>query len=183
MQHNLGHFRISVTTAAKPTFDDPTIPTAIRSILETPADKRNKKQQDDLATYYRSIAPELNEARGRLEALEAAGNAGTPTMKYNQTAKIAVNVSRAGGFTGDITVTAVGFATGRDPQGNFNAITKDLEVTPLVLKGDQTSGVITLKAKDKSELGTRTLVLQAEAMVDGQKVVTYSEATAVTIDK
>ncbi|MEX2215305.1 MAG: PPC domain-containing protein [Phycisphaeraceae bacterium] len=183
VQHTLGRFRISVTTSPKPGFADPTIPTAIRSILDTPTDKRNPKQAEELAAYYRSIAPELNEVRGRLEALEAAGNTVAPTMKYNQSAKLAVDVSRAGGFMGDITVTAIGFATGRDPAGNFNVITKDLEVTPLVLKGEQTSGVLTLKAKDKSEFGTRSLVLQAEAMVDGQKVVTFSEATAVTIQK
>jgi hypothetical protein len=181
VKHTLGRFRISLTTHAKPDMNQPSLPGPIVKLIQTPADKRNAKQKSDLAAYYRSIAPSLDADRGRLAALEAAGLGGTPTMKYNQTATVAFEVSRAAGFTGDITVSALGFAAGRDAQGNPNLITKDLEAPPVVLKGDAASGTITFKAKDKSEVGTRTLVLVAESMVNGQKVTQVSETIAVTV--
>lgn len=182
-QHNIGKFRISVSSSAKPDIKQQSLPPAIAKIIRTPADKRNENQKNDLAAYYRTIAPLLDADRQRLAALEAIGQGGDPSMKYNQTATVAFEINRSTGFTGDITITALGFAAGRDAKGEPNIITKDIEVAPVVIKGDQTMGTLTLKAKDKSEVGTRTIVLVAEATVDGQKVTQVSETIPVTISK
>jgi len=181
VQHTIGRFRLSVTTSPKPDLKQQSLPAAILKIVKAPADKRNAKQKDELAAYFRSITPLLAADRERLAALEAAGAGGNPAMKYNQTATVAFELNRAPGFTGDITVTALGYAAGRDPQGNPNIITKDIEVAPIVIKGDQTVGTLTLKAKDKSEVGTRSIVLIAEGVVNGQKVTQVSETIPVTI--
>ncbi len=180
-QHNIGHFRISTTALPKPDLKQPTLPASIVSIIRIPASDRTEAQKTQLTSHYLAIAPELAADRQRLASLEALGQAGSPTMKYNQTATVAFEIERAQGFTGDITITALGFAAGRDPQGNPNVITKDLEVTPTILKGDQTLGTLTLKAKDKSQVGTRTIVLLAESMVDGKKVTQISRTIPVTV--
>lgn len=181
VQHNMGKFRISTTTTAKPDIAQPSLPAPILKLLAVAPDKRNKKQQEELATYYRATAPQLEADRVRLAALEATTSPGDPTMKYNETATVAFEIRRAAGFTGDITVTALGFATGRDPQGNPNAIAKDIEVKPIVLKGDQSIGTLSLKAKDKAQVGTRTIVLQAQAVVDGDSITQISETIPVTV--
>ena len=183
VQHTLGNFRIATTSAAKPAIDQPSLPGNIVKLLAVPADKRNAKQQGELAAYYRSVAPLLEADRQKLAALEATQNAGNPSMKYNQTSTVAFEVKRAPGFTGDIVVTALGYAAGRDAKGTANIISKDIIVTPLTLKGDQTIGTITLKAKDKSEMGTRTIVLEAQAKIDGDTVTQVSEAIPVSITK
>lgn len=183
VQHTLGKFRISATTNDKPDLKTKSLPANIAKLLAVPADKRNAKQKGDLAEYFRATTPLLEADRERLAALEAAGNGGDPVMKYNQTSTIAFEIDRVSGFTGDITITALGYAAGRDPQGNPNLIAKDLEVNPVVLKGDQSMGVLTLKAKDKSEMGTRTIVLQAQATINGQKVSQISQTIPVTIAK
>lgn len=183
VNHNLGKFRISVTTNAKPDLKTNSLPAAIAKQLAIQAKDRNAKQKEALATYFRATTPLLAAEREKLAALEAIGVAGDPTMKVNQTASVAFEIDRAPQFTGDITVTAVGYAAGRDPQGNPHLIAKDLEVTPLVLKGDQKLGALKLKAKDKAELGTRTIVLQATATIDGQQVTQVSQTIPVTIAK
>ncbi len=181
VQHNMGKFRIATTTALKPDLTQPSLPAPILKLLAMAPDQRNKKQQEELTAYYRATAPQLEADRVRLAALEATTNPGDPKMKYNETATVAFEIRRAPGFTGDITVTALGFAAGRDPQGNPNAIAKDIEVKPIVLKGDQSIGTLNLKAKDKAQVGTRTIVLQAQATVDGATVTQISETIPVTV--
>lgn len=62
-QHSLGRFRLSVTSS-----DGPIIlkgpPAAIAGILKTKADKRTRKQQDQLLKYFRSVD-------GRLKKMQA----------------------------------------------------------------------------------------------------------------
>jgi hypothetical protein len=80
-QHNIGRFRLSLTTVAKPALDDKGgLPVAVvQALLADPA-KRAPAQKDVLAKYYRAIAPELAPARNKLAALERAKAALTKSM-------------------------------------------------------------------------------------------------------
>ncbi|MEX0716297.1 MAG: DUF1553 domain-containing protein [Planctomycetaceae bacterium] len=71
-QHALGHFRISATTAPRPVgvAGGDSLPKNVREILAVPADKRSKKQQDDLAAHYRTIAPALDSLRAEVSEIE-----------------------------------------------------------------------------------------------------------------
>jgi hypothetical protein len=57
-EHNIGRFRLSVTTSKPPTtVESP--PDAIAQILNVEPDKRSDEQQAELTKYYRSLDPEL----------------------------------------------------------------------------------------------------------------------------
>jgi hypothetical protein len=56
--HNIGRFRLSVTTA-KPPFSLEGPPEAIAKILAVEAEKRSAAQKAELTRYFRSIDPEL----------------------------------------------------------------------------------------------------------------------------
>jgi len=60
--HNLGRFRISVTTAPRPLSLD-LMPDAVAKVLATEPEKRSKEQRKALTEYYRSIDPELAKLR------------------------------------------------------------------------------------------------------------------------
>ncbi len=64
----VGHFRLSVTTAADPT-TIVAISHRLRRLLSTPAEQRSASQKKELADYYRSVAPSLRAARKQQEAL------------------------------------------------------------------------------------------------------------------
>jgi hypothetical protein len=72
--HTIGRFRVSVTTSPRPVRAGGGLPAEIATILAVAADERDDKQRDALATYYRSIAPELNAVRLQLKETEAAKN-------------------------------------------------------------------------------------------------------------
>ncbi len=69
-QHNIGRFRLSLTSAAKPGLSNKAnLPEPIvQALLADPA-RRNPAQKKALASYYRGIAPELAPLRGRLADL------------------------------------------------------------------------------------------------------------------
>jgi len=62
---NLGHFRLWLTTSPNPV----SLPDAVRSLVTVPAKKRSAGQSAELAAYFRSICPELQEVRERIIAL------------------------------------------------------------------------------------------------------------------
>ncbi len=66
---SLGKFRLSVTNSKEP-LRIASIPARLRSTLETPASQRSEKQQQELSTEYRSLAPSLDAARARLTSLK-----------------------------------------------------------------------------------------------------------------
>ena len=70
-QHNIGRFRLSLTTAAKPSLSEAGLPADIAEIVKADAAGRNDAQKQKLATYYRGISPELAPAREQLAKLEA----------------------------------------------------------------------------------------------------------------
>jgi hypothetical protein len=65
-QHNIGLFRLSLTSDSNPPLPDAVLPKNILAILKSPAEERNAEQKDELAKYYRGIAPELAETREQL---------------------------------------------------------------------------------------------------------------------
>ena len=67
-EHNLGRFRLSVTDAADPAGATP-LPDKVAKALAIAADERTDDQKKELATYYRSIAPELQPVRQKIASL------------------------------------------------------------------------------------------------------------------
>ncbi len=70
-QHNIGRLRLSLTNAPKPSLSDTGLPAEIAALLTADAAARTEAQKQQLATYYRTIAPELTPARESLAKLEA----------------------------------------------------------------------------------------------------------------
>src|SRR5206468_12924022 len=64
--HNIGRFRLSVTTQ-KPPIQLQLVPESIAKIIDLPDVKRSQQQKEALTNYYRSLDPEL----ARLQRLEA----------------------------------------------------------------------------------------------------------------
>ena len=64
----IGHFRLSVTTAADPT-TIVNISHRLRPLLARPAEQRTPAEQKELADNYRSVAPSLRAARKQVESL------------------------------------------------------------------------------------------------------------------
>jgi hypothetical protein len=95
------------------------------------------------------------------------------SIEQNQEAKVEVMVERKNGFAGEVTITAEGFSPRRDP------ITKSFEIPAAVLKGKESRGTLSLKAKLDAEIGVRPIYLKAESEVDGQKVTDYSQLLPV----
>lgn len=97
------------------------------------------------------------------------------TIEQEQSAKLDVLALRREGFSGEIKLSAEGFAAGRDP------ITKSFSVKEATIKPGEMLGQISLKPRLDSEVGTRTVVVKGEATVDGQQVVEYSQAAPITV--
>jgi hypothetical protein len=183
-QHVLGRFRLLVTSAEKPD-DALKVPSALLSVLKTPADKRSKEQQDALATFYRSISPELAKTRGELAALKSSGATFPPTVTAGGQAKLDVLITRSPDFTGDVTLTLDGFSTGTDDKpgqaGQPAPFSKNFDFTPVTLKPNQASAVLDLKAKPTAEKGTRDAILRAETTINGARYTIYSQTFPITV--
>lgn len=67
LYHNLGRFRLSLTTAAKP-LSLTGMTDLLVETLKTPRDQRTSEQQQELREYYRTIDPQLS----KLKAAELA---------------------------------------------------------------------------------------------------------------
>src|SRR5439155_25364073 len=89
------------------------------------------------------------------------------TIEQEQSAKLDVLALRREGFSGEIKLSAEGYAAGRDP------ITKSFSVKETTLKAGEALGQISLKPRLDSEVGTRTIVVKGQATLDGQPVVEY----------
>lgn len=84
-------------------------------------------------------------------------------------------VKRADGFKDEVTVSLEGFSADNEE------ITKSLEGASAKVAGDASAFSIQAKARMSSELGTRLIMLKAEAKVDGADVVQFSDAIPLTI--
>jgi hypothetical protein len=151
------------------------------AVLTTPAQKRDAEQKKTIAAHYRSIAPELKETRERLTFLQGASSPFPPVVVGNGTTNVMVTVAR-NGFEGDINLSLEGFSSGLDPKTNEPPnINKNLDFKPVTIKGKDTQGVINLKTSGKTDHATRTLVVKAEAMVNGVGYVEYSPLFPLTV--
>ena len=65
----IGHFRLSATAGATPE-RIVQLPARLRPILSMPVAQRTEQQQKDLTTFYRSIAPSLEETRDQVTELQ-----------------------------------------------------------------------------------------------------------------
>jgi len=65
--HNLGRFRLSITTAANAVADP--LPQGVRDILSIPAEKRTPLQTATVFSYWRTTVPEWREANAKIEEL------------------------------------------------------------------------------------------------------------------
>lgn len=72
--HTLGKFRLSTTTKPEAVEmpQGPPPPKEIADILAVPADKRDPKQKDQLFGYFKTVAPQLAEARDSLAKAKKA---------------------------------------------------------------------------------------------------------------
>ena len=71
-RHNLGRFRLSVTTVDPAVLDTVAdLPQPIRAIVATPREQRSAQQRTELAAYYRSIDPELTTLQNQERALRS----------------------------------------------------------------------------------------------------------------
>jgi hypothetical protein len=68
--HTLGRFRLSVTTAPRPVRAADSVPPQIAQILAVAAASRTEAQANELAAYYRGIAPLLEPKRLEVAELE-----------------------------------------------------------------------------------------------------------------
>lgn len=69
-QHTLGRFRVSATTAPLPV-QASGVPADVEAALRVARAERDATQRDIVRRYFLSVAPELAEARGKIEALRA----------------------------------------------------------------------------------------------------------------
>ncbi len=64
--HNIGCFRLSVATAARPVKASDAPPANVSAILAAAAEQRTEAQKAELAAYYRTMAPALSPVRAQL---------------------------------------------------------------------------------------------------------------------
>jgi mono/diheme cytochrome c family protein len=76
--HNLGRFRLSVTSATNAVADP--VPANVREILAIPAEKRSPHQIATVFAYWRTTVPEFNEANEKIAALWKQWPEGAPTL-------------------------------------------------------------------------------------------------------
>jgi hypothetical protein len=70
-QHNIGRFRLALTSAAKPGIGGKAgLPAEVVQALTVEAGKRTPQQKQTLASYFHSIAPQLEPQRRALAALQ-----------------------------------------------------------------------------------------------------------------
>jgi hypothetical protein len=68
--HNIGRFRLALTSSEKPSLSEKQPPVEIVRVLDIDPAKRTPQQKETLAAHYRAIAPELAPLRDELAKLE-----------------------------------------------------------------------------------------------------------------
>ncbi len=76
--HNLGRFRLSITSATNAAADP--LPAGVREIFKIPREQRSPTQVATVFSYWRTTVPELKEVNGKIEALWKQWPEGTPTL-------------------------------------------------------------------------------------------------------
>jgi hypothetical protein len=83
--HNLGRFRLSVTT--QPGAEADPVPARVRTVLVVPLDRRTPAQEAVVFSYWRTTVPEWKEANDRIEALWAMHPEGASQLVLKPQAK------------------------------------------------------------------------------------------------
>ncbi len=76
--HNLGRFRLSVTSATNAVAE--AIPAGVREILKVPREQRSPAQVAAVFSYWRTTVAEFNETNQKIEALWKQWPEGVPTL-------------------------------------------------------------------------------------------------------
>jgi len=182
----LGRFRLwalgAADASAATSAATSAVPGPILDILKIEEAKRTQPQKDEVNAYFRTIAPSLEPTRQRLAELRARLPEFPITVVRNKSGSIPVPISRSGDFSGPVKITLEGFSSGRDPATRMPMnIVRNFDVTPLNLAPDQSFGRLAIKAKNNAEIGTRMVVLRAEAKVGEETIVQYSPAFPLTV--
>jgi hypothetical protein len=74
-RHNIGRFRLSLTSVERPALPTVIVPDDVATALAVASEKRSAQQKTTLASYYRGIAPETKALRAQITKLEAEKNA------------------------------------------------------------------------------------------------------------
>jgi hypothetical protein len=90
------------------------------------------------------------------------------TLEQDQTVNIDALIERRDGFNGEVKVSLEGFSAGREPA------TKSFDYQPITIKGNESRGSISAKAKLDSEIGARMMVLRGDTTANDQPVTQYS---------
>jgi Protein of unknown function (DUF1553)/Protein of unknown function (DUF1549)/Planctomycete cytochrome C len=69
--HNIGRFRLSLTTAEKPDLSGQGVPAAVLAALQFAAADRTAQDEQALDAHFRQVAPELAPVREKIAKLEA----------------------------------------------------------------------------------------------------------------
>ena len=77
--HNLGRWRISVTSATNVVADP--LPAGVREVFKVPREQRTPAQIAALFRYWRTTVPEFKEVNDKIEALWRQWPEGTPTLR------------------------------------------------------------------------------------------------------
>ena len=76
--HNLGRWRISVTSATNVVADP--LPAGVREVFKVPREQRTPAQIAAVFSYWRTTVPEFKEVNDKIEALWKQWPEGTPTL-------------------------------------------------------------------------------------------------------
>jgi len=183
VQHHIGRFRLSVTSAPKPGLGDRSVPADVATILHIPSSERTRKQAIRVAAHYRSIAPALEPVRKQIELMRAQRAPFPPKVARSKTTRLAVRVTRRAGFTGPVTLSLEGFSSGRDRNKNPRPLSANVKSAKKTAAPGQDVVILDLKPANNSEIGTRSIVIRAEAKIGKEVVVEYSAPIALTVSK
>jgi hypothetical protein len=99
------------------------------------------------------------------------------SVEQNQSATVEVLAQRREDFPNEIKLSAEGYSAGKDP------ITKSFDVGEVTLKPAESLGKLTLKARQDSEVGTRTIVVRGIGGLNGQIYAQYTRGMPITISQ
>jgi hypothetical protein len=123
--HNLGRFRLSVTTAADAKADP--VPDDLRRILEIPVEKRTTDQTEAVFGYFRTTVPEWKGANSWIETLERQHPEGSSQLVLRERARERVtHILQRGDFLKPGKAVAPGtpaFLSGHAPEANPSRLT------------------------------------------------------------
>src|SRR3989442_6273854 len=76
--HNLGRFRLSVTSATNVVADP--LPAGVREIFKTPREQRTPGQNATVFSFWRTTVPDFKETNEKIEVVWKQWPEGTPTL-------------------------------------------------------------------------------------------------------